>query len=93
MTEEFETSFYRASAAADPPAQKDTEINMNTRQNVKSGSSIEQQFSSISMSGRIRSAALHDAHIGELFADAVVWVCNKMERPSAGVFAKASPKY
>jgi hypothetical protein len=66
---------------------------MNAKQDMKSGSSIEQQLSSISMSERVRSAALHDAHIGELFADAVVWVCRKLERSGTSVFVKPSPKY
>jgi len=91
--QEIETSFYRARAAAAQPAQKDTETTMNASQNMKSGSSIKQQFASINMSERVRSAALHDAGIGGLFVDAIVWVCNKFERPDAGVFAKPSPKY
>lgn len=91
--QESETSFYRASAAADHPAQKDTETTMNARQNMKSGSSIEQQLSSIHMSEHERNAALHAAHVAEIFVDAIVWVCGKVSRPHADVFAKPNLKY
>ena len=91
--QEIETSFYRASAAADQPAQKDTETTMNARQNIKSGSTIEEQLSSIQMSQHERDAALHAARIAELVADAIVWVSGKFNRPDADVFAKPSPKY
>jgi len=90
---ESETSFYRASAAADHPAQKDTETTMNARQNMKSGSTIEQQLSSINMSEHERNAAVHAARIAEVFVDAILWVCNKAERPGTGVFAKPNLKY
>ena len=66
---------------------------MNTRQNMKSGSSIEQQLGSIQMSEHQRDAALNAARVAELFVDAIMWVYNKIERPDAGVFAKPSPKY
>ena len=91
--QKYETSFYRASAAADPPAQKDTETTMNAKQNMKSGSSIEQQLSTVRMSQQQRAAVCHDAHIAGLFVDAIVWVCSKFERPAAGVFAKPNMKY
>jgi hypothetical protein len=95
VTQLIETSFYRDSADAVHPAQevKDTETNMNTRQNTKSGSSIKQQLASINMSERVRSEALNDAGIGGLLVDAIVWVCSRFERPDASVFANPSPKY
>ena len=91
--QEIETSFYRASAAADPPAQKNTETTMNTRQNMKSGSTIEQQLSSVQMSQHERNAVCHDARIAELIVDAIVWTGTKLERFGTDVFAKPSPKY
>ena len=66
---------------------------MNTRQNTKSGSSIEQQISSVNMSQHVRDQVLQDARIAELIVGAIVWMCSKFERPSAVVFAKPSPKY
>ena len=66
---------------------------MNTRQNTKSGSTIEQQLNTVRLSQQERNAVRHDARIAELFVDAIVWVCGKFERPTAGVFAKPSPKY
>jgi hypothetical protein len=66
---------------------------MNASQNMKSGSSIERQLSSVNMSQYERNAVLHDARIAELIVDAIVWACGKFERPSANVFAKPSPKY
>jgi hypothetical protein len=66
---------------------------MNAKQNMKSGSSIEQQLNSVQISQRDRAAALQDARIAEMFVDAIVWVCRKFERPDASVFAKPSPKY
>ena len=66
---------------------------MKTTQKMKSGSTIEQQLSSISMSEHQRDQVLHQAHIAEAFVDAIAWVCNKFDRPNAGVFAKPSPKY
>ena len=64
---------------------------MNAKHNMKSD--IERHLNSIPMSERDRDAVLHDALIGELFADAVVWVCRKFASPESGVFAKPSPKY
>ena len=92
-TQEIETSFYRASAAADQPAQKDTETTMNATRNTKSGSSIEQQISSVNMSQHERNAVLHDASIAALIVDAIVWVGTRFERFGADAFAKPSPKY
>ena len=66
---------------------------MNTRQNTKSGSTIEQQLNAVRLSQQERNAVRHDARIAELFVDAIVWVCGKFERPDASVFAKPSPKY
>jgi len=66
---------------------------MNAKQNMKSGSSIEQEIRSIQMSEHQRNAALHAASVAELFVDAIVWVCNKMGRPDAGGFAKPDLKY
>ena len=66
---------------------------MNTRQNAKSGSTIEQQINAVSMSQQQRNAVRHEARIAELFVDAIAWVCNKVEQPSTGVFVKPSPKY
>lgn len=88
-----ETSFYRASAAADSPAQRDTETTMNANKNLKSGNTIEQQLSSIHMSEQRRAAALHDAFVGELIADAIVWVCRKLQRPHADIFATPNFRY
>jgi len=66
---------------------------MNAKQNMKSGSSIGQQLSSIQMSEHERNAALHAAGVAEVFVEAIAWVCGKLARPDAGVFAKPSPKY
>jgi len=66
---------------------------MNAKQNMKSGSSIEQEIRSIQMSEHQRNAALHAASVAELFVDAIVWVCSKAGRLGAGVFAKPSPKF
>jgi len=88
-----ETSFYRASAAAAQPAQQDTETTMNASQNMKTGSTIEQQIHSIQLSQHQRNAVLHDVRIAEAVVDAIVWVCGKVGRPRADVFAKPSPKY
>jgi hypothetical protein len=66
---------------------------MNTRQNVKSGSSIEQQIQSIHMSQHERAQVLHDARLAEAFVELFTWVGSKFNRPSASVFAKPSPKY
>lgn len=93
--EEIETSFYRVGAAAVRPAQqvKDTEATMNTRQNVKSSSSISEQFNLIDMSLEKRSAALRDAFVAELIVDAITWVCKQVGRLGGTGFAKPSPKY
>jgi len=90
--QQMETSFYRASAAADPPAQEDTETNMNASQNMKSGSSIEQQLGSVNMSQYERNAVLYGLSIAELFVDAIAWVCSK-QRPRADAFAKPNLKF
>jgi len=66
---------------------------MNAKQNMKSGSSIEQEIRSLQMSEHQRNAALHAASVAELFVDAIVWVCSKAGRLGAGVFAKPSPKF
>jgi len=66
---------------------------MNASQNMKSGSTIEQQLSLVNMSQYERNAVLHDVRIAELIFDAIAWVCNKFDRPGTGVFAKPSPKY
>ena len=55
---------------------------MNTRQNVKSGSSIEQQLSSVNMSQHQRKQLLHDACVAEPIVDAIVWVCTKVQQPA-----------
>ena len=66
---------------------------MNARQNMKSVSSIEQQLGSINMSEHERNAALNAVRVAEVFVDAIMWVCSKIERPGAGVFAKPNLKY
>jgi hypothetical protein len=66
---------------------------MNTRQNVKSASSIEQQIQSIHMSQHERNQVLHAARVAEAFVDAIVWVGGKVQWFGADVFAKPSPKY
>jgi hypothetical protein len=66
---------------------------MNTRQNMTSEPTIGQQLGTINMSERQRREALHDANIGSLFADAVMWVCLKARRQSAAVFVAPSPRY
>jgi hypothetical protein len=63
---------------------------MNAKQNMKF---IEQQLSSISMSERVRSAALHEACIAGMFVEAIEWVGSRLQRSGAQVFAKPSPKY
>jgi hypothetical protein len=64
---------------------------MNPKQNLKSG--IEQELSSINMSERMRSVALHDARFAEAFVEVFSWAGSKINRPYADGFAKASPKY
>lgn len=66
---------------------------MNTRQNAKSGSTIEQQLCSVNLSQHERIAALHDAYIAELIVDAIVWAGTRVRQFRADVFAKLSPKY
>ena len=66
---------------------------MNASQNMKSGLTIEEQIGSIQMSQHERNAALHAAGIAEMFVGTILWVCGKMQRPRADVFAKPSPKY
>ena len=66
---------------------------MNTSQNMKSGSSIQQQLSSVRMSQHERNAVYHDARIAELIVGTIVWVGAKLEQFGADVFAKPSPKY
>ena len=68
-------------------------MTMNAKQNMKSGSSIDQQLNSVQISRRDRAAAVQDARIAEMFVGAIEWVCGKFERPSVDVFAKPSPKY
>ena len=64
---------------------------MNAKHNMKSG--IEQQFNAISMSERVRNAALRDAQVAEMFVDALAWVCRQAGRLGDIGFAKPSPKY
>jgi hypothetical protein len=66
---------------------------MNTRQSVKSGSSIEQQIQSIHMPQHERNQVLHAARVAEALVDVFTWVGSKFSRPAADVFAKPSPKY
>ena len=66
---------------------------MNASQNTKSGSTIEQQIHSIQLSQYQRNAALHAARIAEAVVGAIVWVCGKLDRPNASVFAKPNLKY
>jgi hypothetical protein len=64
---------------------------MKANQTSKSG--IEQELSSINMSERVRSAALHDARIAEAFVELFTWGGTKVNGPYADGFAKPSPKY
>ncbi len=66
---------------------------MNANQNMKSGFSIEQQISAVSLSQQERNAVLHDARIAELIVGAIVWVGSKLQRSGVEGFAKLSPKY
>ncbi|MGH8620827.1 MAG: hypothetical protein ACREUB_08560 [Burkholderiales bacterium] len=66
---------------------------MNTRQNAKSGSTLEQQIQSINMSQFERDQVLHAARVAEAFVDAIMWVGSKLQRSGGEVFAKPSPKY
>src|SRR5262245_25252605 len=95
ISSQTETSLYRASADADYPAQTDWEMKMNTRQNQKSVTSIEQQLSTIQLTSRQRDEVLHSVVVAGLIANAIVWACNRVQRVkmSVGGFAKPSPKY
>ena len=66
---------------------------MNASQNMKSGSTIGQQLSSVNLSQHERNAALHAAGIAEVFVETILWARSKMERPHAVVFAKPNLKY
>jgi hypothetical protein len=66
---------------------------MNTRQNMKSGTSIEQQIQSIHMPQHQRDQVLHAARVAQAFVNVIEWVGNKLQRSGAEVFAKPSPKY
>ena len=66
---------------------------MNAKQHRKSELAIERQLNFIDMSDRERVAGLLTAHIGEPFADAVVWIIGKFERQRTNVFVNASPHY
>jgi hypothetical protein len=66
---------------------------MNTRQNQKSVTSIEQQIQSIHIPQHERNQVLYDARLAEAFVEVFTWVGSKFSRPAAGVFAKPSPKY
>ena len=66
---------------------------MNASLNVNSSYSIEQQLASIDMPQDLRRQALHDARIASAIVSAIEWICGKLKRPSADVFAKPSPKY
>ena len=66
---------------------------MKARQNMKSGSTIEQQIQSIHLSQRQRNAVLHDARVAEAVVGAILWICGKLVRPRADVFAKPNLKY
>jgi hypothetical protein len=66
---------------------------MNANHNVNFAAGIEQQLASINMSPEQRRQVLHDERIAEAIVGAVEWVCGKLKRPDASVFAKPSPKY
>ena len=66
---------------------------MNASQNMKSGSTIEQQIHSIQMSQYQRNAVLRDVRVAEAVVGAIMWACGKVERPHANVFAKPNLKY
>lgn len=91
---EIETSFYRAGAAAEHPAQQDTETDMNANQdNVKTFTTIEEQINSIRMPQYEREAALHYARIGAGFTEAIVQVCEKFARAQAEIVMKSGRYY
>ncbi|MGH8642315.1 MAG: hypothetical protein ACRET6_11420 [Burkholderiales bacterium] len=66
---------------------------MNTRQNAKSDSSIEQQIQAIHLPQHERDQVLRDAHVAEAFVEFLTWAGGKLYRPTASYFAKPSPKY
>ena len=66
---------------------------MNASQNTKSGFTIEQQIQSIPLSQRQRNSALQAASVAELFVNAIVSVCGKVQRPRVNVFAKPNLTY
>ena len=66
---------------------------MNASQNTKSGSTLEQQIQSIQLSQHQRNTALQAASVAELFVNAIMSVCGKVQRPDADVFAKPNLKY
>jgi hypothetical protein len=66
---------------------------MNASQDMKSGSSIGQQIRSIEMLEHQRQAVLNAAGVAELFSDAIMWVCRKLQRPRADIFATPSYRY
>ena len=66
---------------------------MNARQNMMSGSTIEEQLRSVQMSQHERNAALHAAGIAEVFVETILWVCRKGEQPRAHLLAKPDLKY
>lgn len=66
---------------------------MNTRQNVKSGSSIEQQLSSVNMSLEKRSAVLRDVFIAELIVDSIEWIGAKFKQACANAAVKPNLYY
>lgn len=65
---------------------------MNATQITKSNAALQQLINSIGLSERERNAALHGAHIRQSFADAVAWVCRKLQPQESSVFAKPSSK-
>ena len=66
---------------------------MNASQNVKSGSSFEQQLSSVQLSQRGRAAALNDARIAEMFVGAIVRICEKLARARGEAVLKSGAYY
>lgn len=64
---------------------------MNAKQTMKSD--IEQQLSAISMSERMRTAALNEARVAEAFVEVFTWAGSKVSRPGERMFAKPSPEY
>ena len=66
---------------------------MKTSQNAKSGSIFVQQIGTINMSQYQRDRVLHSARIAEVFVDAIMWIRDKFEGPSADRFAKPNLNY